>query len=192
MKTTSEELFTFDEKTHVYKYDGVILPSVTEVLKTMGFIDYQFAKEWHMERGRAVHNATALFDRCVLNPDSVSPEVQPYLDAWMHFKMDSDFKPHMIEEKMFSEIYGFAGTPDRVGELSGRRVLLDIKCNQVPEWTAIQLGAYKKLLPPMVIDRYGVELRKDGKYRLVPFNDPSDGDVFLGVLAGYQWRKNHE
>ena len=52
---------TFDEATHLYRLNGVELPSVTTVMKPLSTEVYGGVDEWVMERaagrGTAVHNA---------------------------------------------------------------------------------------------------------------------------------------
>jgi len=85
----------------------------------------------------------------------------PYLEAWRKFRKESGFVPEQIEPPMMSTAYKYAGTPDRIGELPGR------------------------------IKRAAVELHDDGTYKLIPFTDRQDWNLWLSVLAVHNWKKNH-
>ena len=49
---------TFDEEKHEYRLDGEVLPSVTGILREMGFVDDTYFTEDSAARGTAVHRAT--------------------------------------------------------------------------------------------------------------------------------------
>ena len=56
----------FDERTHTYSLDGNVLINVTDVLEAAGLIDYSWippaTRQMALDRGRAVHQATAFDD----------------------------------------------------------------------------------------------------------------------------------
>ena len=45
----------YDPETHIYTVDGEVLPSVTQILKDMGFIDVTWFNDYARERGSLVH-----------------------------------------------------------------------------------------------------------------------------------------
>jgi hypothetical protein len=58
----------------------------------------------------------------------------------------------------------------------------------------VQLAAYQELCRVNGHDvqaRYGLGLRADGTYRLVPFNDKSDWPVFLSLLTLRNFKDKH-
>ena len=40
--------------------------------------------------------------------------------------------------------------------------------------------------------RFGLQLRKDGTYRLQPFEDREDFSVFLACLTTHTWKEKHD
>jgi hypothetical protein len=95
-------------------------------------------------------------------------------------------------------------TLDRAGLLSGKPVILDLKCSKQHEpWWGVQLAGYELGLlaeygPPKARPykwaRYGVRLMPDAAgepYRLELFDDPADYDVFRAALVIAIWRGNH-
>lgn len=140
---------------------GVRFESVTTILKEEGLIDARWFDDWSRDRGSMVHLATAYDDRGELDEESLDPVIAPYLEAWRKFRKESGFGPEKIEVPMQSTAYRYAGTPDRIGELPGR------------------------------ISRAAVELHDDGGYRLIPFKDRQDVNIWLSVLAVHNWKKNN-
>lgn len=179
---------TFEAAGHVYRYDGRIVPSVTQILEVVD-------ECWRvpvdvLERagrlGTAVHLACELDDLDDLDETSVDPVIAPYLAAWRRFRSETGFAPDLIEHRVHHRSMGYAGTLDRVGTLFERRSLIDIKSGE--EWPSHgpQTAAYKEALATegeKVSDRYAVYLRDDGTYRLRKCEDKSDWAVFLACLT---------
>ena len=182
-------MLEFIPDTHTYLYDGCALPSVTQILDAEGFIDKTWFTEYGRDRGRMVHKATALDDMDDLNEESLDPVLVPYVEAWRKFKKDSGFIIEEIEVPKVELQFKFAGTPDRIGALNGRRTVLDIKHIALP-WTALQLAAYECLdTPPL--RRVAIELKDNGKYNLKEYKDRQDRMIFFSALACFNWKKNN-
>jgi hypothetical protein len=86
-----------------------------------------------------------------------------------------DYKPEweMIEHKIFSPHFEYAGTLDRYGKIDGKPVLLDIKTSTSPNrptlisW-ACQLAGYADLLDtPGPLSMVDLQLKKNGTYRVI-------------------------
>src|SRR5512135_2118575 len=114
-----DPLLTFDAEKHEYRYDGRVVPSVTQVLDVVGRFKYWDSIEMQeaRERGTAVHLITHLYDMDELDPDSVDEIYQPYLNAYIKFKRESGIVILESEQQVWHGKYEFAGTLDRVGEL---------------------------------------------------------------------------
>jgi hypothetical protein len=194
-------MLTFDPIKHKYKWNGVEVPGVTSILKDVGIIDYsnapEKAMEYGKERGTAAHEATRLYDKGELEIVETLelPVWRPYLDAWIAFKKDTGFSFVEIEQPLYSQKYGFAGTVDRVGTM-GALAILDIKTGvTIPAWTAIQTAAYEiaynegKKVAEKTKKRYGVLLKNDGKYSIKEYKDKTDVAVFLSALSVYNYKR---
>jgi len=142
-------------------YEGN-LPSVTEILAAEGFIDDRFFDEWSRDRGTYVHLATHLDDMGDLDEDTVDPVIVPYLEAWRRFKKESGFMVEQSEISLASKAYHYAGTIDRIG-----------------------------YFPAGSITRAAVELHNDGTYKIYPFNDRTDKQIWLSVVAIHYWKHNN-
>jgi len=131
---------------HEYRLDGRRIASVTEIISAAGLMDFCTAGEERMTLGRYIHQAIALYDQGELDMDALDPDWRPYLEQWIRFKAETGFEAIQGETPYYSQIYDFAGTPDKEGMLNGRRVLLDYKSGSPAKWHNVQLAAYAKLL----------------------------------------------
>ena len=190
---------TLEESGHVYRADGVIVPSVTQVLSDVGIIDYSMIpagdRERYLQRGTDVHVATHYDDEGELDDTTLREDLIGYLAAWRRFRADTAFTPDLIEHRGFHEKYRYAGTLDRTGDWKGRKILLDMKTGKAAPFVRIQLAAYGGFFKsPASFRRVGVELHGDGTYRVQEFpckDFQADFGVFLAALAVYREKRRH-
>lgn len=187
--------FLFDEAAHVYRMEnGLRVPSTTQVLKRAGLVSFDQVAEDVLERksalGTAVHACTQYLDEGDLDYDTLQPEWLPYVSAWDRFKAESEVKLLAIEERRVADVNGmfYGMTFDRLAIVTGRESVLDIKTSASKSaWWGDQLASYDLGLPPCTSqerrDRYAVQLKPDGSYRLWPFTDPIDYDAWTWALA---------
>lgn len=190
----------FDSATHTYSLGDRILPSVTQVMESVGIIDYSFlpheTREMALERGRHVHTATQLDDEQDLDEASLTGELPQYLAAWRSFVATTGHRFSLIEHRMHHQ-FGFAGTLDRFVPIDAKSgIVIDIKTNTAPEWVALQLSAYAAMLeaerPGLVARRMAVELRRDGTFRAMEFrvaDQRRDFETFLAALRVCQYKQ---
>jgi hypothetical protein len=152
----------FQEDGHIYTLDGVTLPSVTGILKAEGFIDDGFFDEYSRKRGQYVHRATHLDDMGELDEEMLDPVLAPYLEGWRKFKRESGFIVEQSEVSMCSKTYLYAGTPDVIGHF-----------------------------PTGNLKRGAVELHDDGTYKMYPYTDRQDMNLWLSILAVHNWKLNN-
>jgi len=154
----------FNDDGHVYESfsGGLYYGSVTQILKAEGFIDTTYYTEYGRDRGSFVHLACHYDDIGDLDEDTLDPEIKPYLDAYRRFKAESGFVVEQSETPMMSTKYLYAGTPDKIGAF-----------------------------PNGNVKRAAVELRNDGSYRLIPYTDRNDVNIWLAVLAVFNWKQNN-
>lgn len=176
---------------HKYVVDAIKYPSVTQILQKTGFIDTRWFDEWSRDRGSLVHLIIKWHINNELDESTVDPELQGYLDAWKKFERDTGFESQFVEKPMHSPEYGFCGTPDNIGMLNNKRSGLDYKSGIIAPWTGLQLAGYE-ILHGARMNRYGLQLKQDGKYSIKPFTDRNDKRVFLSALACYNWQNNHK
>jgi hypothetical protein len=179
----------FSDSEHVYRLDGRVIPSVTGILRDEQFIDATWFTEYSRDRGTKVHQAIEFYDVGDLDEETLDPVLRPYLAAWQRFKEEAHVTIEASEVRLASEVYGFAGTIDKVAAIGNVKAILDIKSGQVQPWTGLQLAAYHILLNEPARKRYAVQLNNDGSYRLHEFKDRSDRAVFLAALTVHQWKR---
>lgn len=138
-------MILFDAELHVYTANGVILPSVTQVLKRAGLIDDRFFTSEARERGSAVHTLCERYAQGERKDNSgrnlSSLEYVGGFTAWMEktgaYLMSSEsIVSHTINGKRY------AGKFDGLYWIDGKRVLVDIKTGAKSRWHKMQLAAY--------------------------------------------------
>lgn len=196
MQELSAQELTFDAIKHEYRLNGVIIPSVTQVLEGSGlYPDFSLinpdALEWKRNLGTQVHAATALDDQD--NLGEYDPQIEGYLNAWRRFRRECGFRPVHIEQRTFHKKYLYAGTLDRIGVMDGKNVLVDIKTGVV-DLMAVgpQTAAYCEAWGLHTKGRYAVKLNDEGTYKLSHCNDRMDFSIFLNCLNLWRWKENHK
>lgn len=163
---TEKNQFTFSDGRFYQAESGGWVPSVTTILEAYPkpFALLQWFKEKGAaadeirdlagKRGSNVHHLTEEFDRgreCHLLDASGRPAYS--LDEWGMFERYTEFvnrynpEPLLIEQNVVNEKLGYAGTIDRVIDLNGKRLIMDIKTSNIignSYW--LQLAAYRELL----------------------------------------------
>lgn len=199
--------FAFDEVTHRYTVDGQTIPSVTQVLRAAGLVDYGDIPEpvlkYAAERSVAVHLACEYFDQDDLDPDSLDPEVMPYVAAWRSFRLRYPGDILACEQRHLGNLNGFhyGMTLDRlvnfVTHKRERLAILDIKCTRkIHPWNGVQLAGYAigMTTSGTVAKRLShyrrllVQLKPDATYQLHECEDANDGEVFAAALRIAHWK----
>lgn len=195
----------FHPEDHLYTLDGVEIPSVTQVLKEVRILDYSFVNQEVLQRaarfGMAVHRATELYDRGVLDFSTLDGALLPYLEQWIKFRGDFGFSPELIEYRDYSRKYRFGFTLDRTGVFNksiyaGKRALVDLKTGIDLPGFRIQTGAYEgvhnELFPKNKIKLRVCVLLSDHGYKIEEHKDKADYSTFLACLQIYNFRKYHQ
>lgn len=177
----------FDAEAHTYHLGDRRLLGVTEILQRTGLIDTEFYTEEGRTRGTYVAMATQYLDEGTLDWNTLHEDLMPYIAAWQRFLKDSKAQVKTIEEQVYSEVYGYAGTIDRTVSMQGKLWVIDIKLGQAQPWHALQLAAYAKT-KPVGYRRANVYLRPDETYRLVERKEQHDERVFLSAAAVAAWK----
>jgi len=203
------EILQFDSAAHSYVVDGNRVPSVTELLEAAGVSpDYSKVNpavlQHARQRGIHVDLACDLDDADDLDWSSVHPDAVPYIQAWQSFKADYDYRPIASQVILYHPAYHYAGTTDTVGELDGMVTVVERKATaRMAASYALQTAGYTAeglwTCPPgggrlSPLDwgtpaRIGVHLQRNGRYELVPYDDPGDHAAWLGIVALARWRK---
>lgn len=201
----------FDEAAHRYSVGGVVLPSVTQILRPIS-PDFSAIPPAVLERkralGTAVHLACELYDQGELDEDGLSAELVPYLYAWIKFRAECGVEILANERRLYHPLLRFAGTLDRVTTHRSAKGaptwLLDLKTSEDPAPAyGVQLFGYLLLLacntdeavkPEHLagLRRGTVHLRDDGTYRLHEYKNPNDEAAFRALLSIAQWKEANQ
>lgn len=189
----------FDEPTHTYRLDGAVVPSVTQLLEPVRreLGGSESVLEYKRQIGKALDTTIELSERDDLIYSSIDDAVLPFFEAWLQFKKDTGFRVLLNQPIVYSRKLRFAGKPDIFGTRDPVRStpdeLLDTKCVwTIDPATAIQLAGYdigaQESLGIHVKKRSGLQLLRDGKYKLYPYNNPLDHSVFKCCLTLHAWK----
>lgn len=185
------------DDTHTYLYDGVILPSVTQIIKTKFGHKYDGVPPYVLQRasqkGTAVHSAIENY--CKYGEESNLPELQNFklLQDHYNFQVFGNEIPIVLfpDDKLINPIC--AGRLDLVLEQDGKIGLADIKRTYTldKEYLAYQLNlyrlAYQQCYNTKIEFLKGVHLREDKRqYVDVPINEEMAWDLVK------EWRTKNE
>jgi hypothetical protein len=197
----------FIPESHTYLVDGIIRPSVSQILQTTGISDISGIPPEVLEKARmfgsSVHKFCELSDKGELEQYEVQPEVMPCLMAWETFK--SENKVEIVEvEKAYYCALGYCGTIDRLAKVDGKLTVIDIKTSStVQKSAAIQLAAYALFFDQddagMYPSRMVVHLTQEGDYKILngtkngrqrkAFMSDDDFGVWAKVLDVYYFNR---
>lgn len=186
-----------DAASHTYRFNGELVPGVTDSLKQAGLIDYsgipQHVLDRAAERGKAVHLALEYLDRGTLDRDSVSDELLGYIEAYERFCIDSGFYVALSERSRFHAIRRYAGTFDRTGVIGhDDAVIVDFKTGEVQDGHFLQLAAYAHFFPhPRRFRLIALKLSANRQYRV--YEAPASkfdvhSNVFFSTINAAHWR----
>jgi hypothetical protein len=187
----------FQAEGHVYRLNGAVLPSVTQILAPLN--DFSMVSPDVLEAARSfgehVHKACDLFNRGELEWSTLDLALIPCVEAWKGFIEDSGAIVIASELPVVHEKLGYAGMPDCVLAWGNRVVIPDIKATAiVPRTVGIQTAAYAKAYYAMhggkEPERYCIHL-KDGKYTTHPRREPGDWSMFLSCLNIWKYKEKN-
>lgn len=191
--------FDFDPIAHVYRLDGRVIPSVTQLLKPIG-PDLSAIPRDVLERkralGQAVHLACELDDKGELDEASTDPQVMDYVQSWRAALKALDAEVVLNEFQAYHPVHKFAGTLDRVLRLrsTGENMLTDIKtaAEASPSW-GVQLEGYRLLIDAqrVTVQRRAAIMLSPTKFQVVSYSDPNDEACFRALLSVHQWKERH-
>lgn len=190
--------FTFDEARHEYRIGDQVIPSVTQILSSLGYSNYEIvervnpqALEYKRQLGKLVHQACHYFDESdLIEQDTqghlmIPEDVHRRLQGYKKFRADTGYVPKVNEGRSVGELYGmkYGMQFDSIGMSHGKLPywLVDIKnaSGSAQRSWAIQTAAYamgQKVLPKVSHSsfvRVIVQLDDEGGYRLFTSQDRS-------------------
>lgn len=194
----------FDTDNHSYwTEDGVRIPSITQVLRLTGLVDYSGIDPAVLEnaarRGSEVHELAAAKNQYGEVDESwITDETRPYFSAYLNFLNDTGFTPDhaWIEQAIIATIGGMklGITPDVHGKLGRDLWIIEFKTTAtVMDGTSIQTAAQE--LAVLNSNHVGrcrrgvLQLKKDGKYKLHHHTNHSEDEADLIGALRVVWRR---
>lgn len=191
MYTINNKQLTFLDSRFYQTNDGGYVPSVTTILEAYpkGAAYFNWLKENGKDadeirdeagrRGSVVHKLTEDYDHglevnLINDKGSIDYKLSEWamFERYVEFRSRFDFKIVNIELNIIDKDLGYAGTLDRIIEMNGEKILIDIKTsNAIYPSYWLQLAAYRKLLHDNilpVVDKVGIlwlnaKTRTEGK-----------------------------
>ncbi len=166
MYTINNKQLTFSDARFYITEDGGYVPSVTHILDCYpkGAAYFNWLKENGKDadeirdeagrRGSVVHKLTEDYDsgkevQLVNANGGIDYKLNEWamFERYVEFRRRFQFVTDCIELNIISKELGYAGTIDRVIEMGGEKILLDIKTsNAIYPSYWLQLAAYRSLL----------------------------------------------
>ncbi len=183
----------FEEETHTYFVDGLIYPSVSQILAPLN--DFSQVDKDVLERsklfGQAVHKMVELDVLGTLDEDSIDKSLMPYFHQFRDFRalVNFDTRNAQVERVVIDHKLKYAGRLDILAPIHDRPALIDIKTGaRIPRTVGPQTWAYKNALGTKV-DRYCLHLRSDDWALTELKNDDEDASIFLSCYNIYNFRR---
>lgn len=179
---------TFEPVEHKYFHNGVELPSVSSILKVLGFTkDYSMVDPWYAARGTATHKAIELYLRGELDESSVDPSYRGHFEGFKLWWKDKDPNKILASElSLCSARLKFAGTLDLVyGE-----TIYDFKTSKNPDPVSeLQGSGYQTLWG----EYHGIDfpfrvlqLPGDGSFKEIDYRT-QDPTLWESCMSLYRW-----
>lgn len=186
---------TFEDANHIYRLNGVEIPSVTTLMKPLSNAFYQdvdpVVLERAAQRGTAVHNACENF--ALYGIDDICPAYAGYFDGFLKWWEEITPKVYATETRFYHRLLRYAGTADLICGIGGETVMIDYKTSaQVnSKLCAIQMEGYDRALEShgFKIDRRIIlHLGKNGIAKPVEFpRSAKNWSVCSSLLTIYNY-----
>lgn len=193
---TSKTL-TFDDAKHIYRLNGIIVPSVTQVMQPLSDETYRDVEAKVLRRaagkGTAVHNAIENY--LTFGIEDIEPEHAGYFTAFLRWF--DEYKPQVIgkEYRLYHKFMAYAGTADLICIIGGRLYVIDYKTTQRIEemLVKVQLKAYSQALASLGVEpkrAASLHLKKDGTFDFQTHDGGAESwQVFSSLLTVLRYKQ---
>lgn len=196
-------MLTFNEENHEYRWFDKIVPSTTQIIREWILVDDMYVNRFHPEkriaksamqsggdRGTGVHKAIDIILTSDLDWDALDPSLVPPLREFQRWQRETKAEFVGLGEPMYSEKYGYAGTPDPWFRIKTpfKWVLfcVDLKTGG-HDLVGPQTAAYEQLYREKhnykgVMLRACLYLPAEGPYKFIPLTNRNDWRFFQSCL----------
>lgn len=185
---------TFEAEGHVYKFRGVVVPSVTTVLQQLQYLQgipwdvLEAARDF----GTHVHQACHLYNQNDLIEEELDHALVPYLRQYKRFLSDTGFVVVESEQLVYHETMRYAGALDIRGAFRGSTWVVDIKSGVVPSTVGAQTAGYQQALPPEIRPKRRACLQLSAEdYKFIEQKEYGDFSLFTSALNCYRHNQKH-
>lgn len=147
-------MLSFDNESHIYKWNGEIVPSVSAIAGSVSGTDHlakmKSTKEgrerlkWLANYGTDIHNMiVGINEENDKFPECLEKE------NFLKWTKKRQFIPNLWEKALYSKKFGFCGTFDMLGTLNGKMAVIDWKSGRSPgpeQYCSCQLNLYSQLI----------------------------------------------
>lgn len=192
-------MLTYDDEIHQYYWNGVKIPSLSEMLRMTGWgREFTYVSEPVLaaarERGDQFHKAVYAY----LSGDPefsrfLSLESEPYFDSFLKVEAELELSEDGVGELPIGGWCGYGTTPDRLEE--GQKRLLEFKTTSKlhPQvWIQLAGQAYAvRLLGKEIRTRQVLRLLKTGKRGILTTDPEPDRtwSLWANELDKLDWKK---
>lgn len=186
----------FEDKTHTYTLNGIVIPSVSQVIAPLSNAKYSGISVRTLARaadkGTSVHNSIENWIKFGI--EDIPPEHIGYFDAFR--KWWDRYKPEPVgsEVRICHQLMQYGGTADFVGYIEDELTLIDYKSTYtISDMTCgVQLESYSQALKSMGVflqRKKILHLKKDGRFEIreYPMNDTARWRVFGALKTVYDY-----
>lgn len=195
MKLLSVQGLTFDEVEHVYRVNGIVMPSVTQIMRPLKDTEYHDVPESVMrvaaDRGTKVH--VAIDDYYTFGIEDIDPRYDGFFRAFLDWNDAVKPEPLATEQVLYHPHLRYCGTADLVAKIGDEVVLADYKTTATVSdmLVRVQLQAYESALREhgvSVTQKRIIQIR-DGMYKeyIYPARDVEAWKVFLALKSVWDY-----
>lgn len=198
-------MLTFSEPDHRYEYNGVRVPSVTQIIgcwlrvgdmyvnvftgATVNAQMFEDAGLW----GTSVHTMIDFYLDNDLDQESLSDDLRKILHRFTQWLCEMKVEVLSHEQRLYSRKYKYAGTYDIKAKIDDRLWVIDVKTGDY-SLAGPQLAAYAQLdkeadRSRATRHRSVLYLPKDGNYKFITLTDTADWSFFLSRLNTHNYIK---
>lgn len=186
----------FEEVTHTYRLDGIVIPSVSTIMEPLATAKYAGISEATLgraaDKGTTVHNSIENYIKFEF--EDIPVEHRGYFEGFLDWWNNNYVRVVASEARVYHKILRYGGTIDILAYVNGVLTLVDIKTTSaLSDMTCgVQLEAYTQALKSHGIKiekKMILHLKKDGKYteRYFELNDAARWRVFGSLKCVYDY-----
>lgn len=186
-------MIEFIEDGHIYLKDGIIVPSVSEILTFIFPDKYKGIPNWILEN-KAKYGTTVHYSVECLESNKELPKLNLYqeLSLGEYKKIKEKYNIKVIaQEEMVSYKYDYAGRLDMVAYVKGKASLVDIKTTAYLDKESLswQLSLYELAYGKKFSKLYCLWLPKGGTGQLVEIERKTKKEILKKLEEYKKWKK---